>query len=1575
MQKLLIPFTACLLLSAALHAQVPHRSSFPQPIDPKIKVHSAESVCNDAGTFILTNFGGQSNDTDLDTVFLCLGDSILVNHNGDFDLSGDPNPATPPGIAYAFYTCPPTVIGDNLAAILTDPCAIVSTSGQLIVSEGTANGDTWFINDGSLQNSIQITNELMVPLGSPILLHFAPITLDDFATEGFEAGGNCVNVNTADAFAVVYLNAISVSGIDNMFGNDCLGKFRIRGGFPEWSAGSTYTVTITSVVTGESAIIHTSQAALTHGADVFFSAPVSGPYNVTIEDGKSCGFTTVIDMTTCDPSDNVIYTMDSLIVPQGSSICMPITVNNFSINNIATASFSLQWDELILEFDSVTNVHPQVVGFNPANNLNVNQTDAGQLGVALYNSTFPGDTLVVADGDTLLSVCFTAIGPWETCSGINVINSPAQVTVEDINGIQYALTVNPGQICIDTVPLNLIAQVVNPTCQIPATASIQVQAIGGVAPYDVYIRNTAGGPVFNPGIPTYQGTVTQSNLQSGTYEVCIVDQNGTNLADSVCTLVTINTQTLGASLDLTGLPTCNGLSNGSVTANVLFNNTIVPNPDTADFEFVWSSGPSIVQGQPVQVNVPAGQYFVTITDNTTGCTAVAGGTLPNPPVISQDELNITTASCTGICDGSISYLAQGGTPFPNGEYNYNWEYTPTVGGAPSPFFNGVADTSNLTALCAGFYFVTVTDANGCTYVEQAEIEVQNLRTLTIQQNALNGPGCAGDTTGQICIELVADPPYGGGAAYSFFWGGGPAGPYPQVNNGAQSCLNSLPAGAYNVAATETTTGCVATATFEVADPPVLTLATTNVTNPTCTFQNDGTITVAGSGGTGLNTYLYNWGCDTTGTGPTMSALEPGTYCVTVSDANGCTAVDTIALMLPPPPAINGFDSTSVQCGSDGCLTVQAPTGATFVWTNTADSVLQTGNLPQICDLPGGTYIVVVIDAADCVNSDTVSLAAVDALAFTPNVTYTQPTCFGYNNGSITVEATGGTPGYSFSWDTGQSGASVDSLEAGVHTVTLTDSQGCTVIDTFVLQEPPSIGASQNNISPATCFSTCDGAVTIDAFYNTTPTPTPGSFSFNWDDGGTGASRTDLCPGDNIVTITDDNGCFREETVSISSPPQVTTSATATPVTCFGDDNGTASAIGGGGNGGPFTYAWATIAGGSVGTGSPINDLAAGDYVVTVSDQDGCTGVDTVTVTTPEAIVVTVDATDIECFGDLNGSVAASATGGNTAAGPYTYTWQDDNGTAVGSSANVPDLGAGNYFVTVSDALGCTGSFGPATIIEPPMVIGAIAPLDTIECFGGEVDLIIDTIYGGHGGPYLFSLDGGPQLDSNYYNALQVNGGEHFVTYYDQQLCAITDTFTVVEPEPITVTFNPAEIEIELGDTTTQLDPIIGGVAENDIVTISWTPLELLRFDPDRSGNDSLLHPFVNTYETENFTLTVIDPNGCQGSGTVVINVDANRNVYVPNVFKPGNNINENDHFVPQTGLGVKKINYMRVYDRWGSLLYSNDNLPVSPDRFTDGWDGRHRGKFVDPGVYVYVIEIEFLDDRVLLYRGDVTVLR
>lgn len=1256
-------------------------------------------------------------------------------------------------------------------------------------------------------------------------------------------------------------------------------------------------------------------------------------------------------MSTCNATDNVDIILPELIAPPGTQICVPITMNNFT--DILGASFNLSWDPTVLDYVGIQNPNPALGTFTTAD-LNVNNVNQGYLGIIYSDFINPNGTTLV-DGSTFLEVCFSVIAPLGTCTPLDVESFPSLVTMDYANGQQAAITIDTGQVCVDLIPLDVKFYVDKPNCD--GTASVGVIISGGDAPYDITWKMLSGGATKLITALVADTILTDPLPEPGPWIVCVTDGNGAGT--TICDTITIDVPTLGATLTVTQMPTCNGGMDGELRADVSVDGVLIPNPG-ASITFSWNTAPT--QSTQTISNIKAGNYSVTVTDTNTGCTVVAAGSLSQPAAISINA-QISPASCPGVADGQIVTTASGGTPGSAGsEYNFAWEYSPNI--SFIPLFNDDSGTGNpftMTNKAAGYYLVTVTDGNGCTYVHPVEIEIPNSRELSIDIKELIDPLCAGLANGSISIQVNAQPAFNN-PDFLFFWNAvppTPAGPYPQANMADMSMVSNLPAGTFQLLALETSTGCADTASFVLVDPQPLSLSVVNQKNPSCQLQNDGSISVIGSGGVGGPNYNYTWGADPSVAlppGSNQQNLTPGTYTVTMTDGNGCKDSLTIPLPLPTPPAFTSVDSTSVVCGADGCLSVTAPTATSFQWTTLASGNI-VGVTAQVCDLPGDTYVITIRDAQNCVNTDTITLGAVIPLFFADTLLMS-PTCHDGDDGSIALDVQGGTPGYTYAWGSGQNTPVIFPVQSGNYMVTVTDLRDCTLTGTFNLANPPAIILQYNAIAPASCPGVCDGQTTLVTYYNTVP-PTPSNFDFIWSDLSTDSVRTDLCPGYTSVTVTDpSNNCFRIDSIMIGSPPAFTASFDTIPTTCFGGDDGEARVMVSGGNGVPYTYLWSNNSMISTATG-----LSAGPVTLTVTDNGGCTVVLTTNVTQPDSIVVKPDflnIEDIDCYGNSTGQLAVTATGGNP--GGYTYKWENAAGTTVGTSNPLADLPSGSYSVTATDPKGCIGELLNYVLSDPPAVQGIYLPWDEIVCNGDETTLFIDTIFGGSGSPYQYSLDYGVYLDPGF--PINMGGGEHYITYIDRQGCEYTDTIFVPEPDPILVTFDPNEVEIELGDSL-QLLPIITGAV---VDMFDWTPADLV-------SNPDTLEPYTRTYESQQYTIVVYDEKGCSATSSIKVNIDPNRNVYIPNAFIPGNPKGLNDHFNPIVGRGVQVVNYMRVFDRWGSLMYERENFYPNNNDFAEGWDGRYRGDYVNPGVFVYAIEVRFLDGRVLLYRGDVTVIR
>lgn len=349
------------------------------------------------------------------------------------------------------------------------------------------------------------------------------------------------------------------------------------------------------------------------------------------------------------------------------------------------------------------------------------------------------------------------------------------------------------------------------------------------------------------------------------------------------------------------------------------------------------------------------------------------------------------------------------------------------------------------------------------------------------------------------------------------------------------------------------------------------------TNATCGSSNgNASVTILG----GTPTYTYNWSNGGTGSG--ISNLAPATYTVTVTDANSCSGSTSIVVS-SSSDLVSTKASSNVTCygGSNGSAQITVTSGTpnySYAWSNNA------GNVSSISNLIAGNYFVTITDGTNCTHVDSFVIAEPSEMNVA--VTANDVHCHGEATGVATASALGGNSGYSFHWSTNTTAGSISNLPAGNYSVTVFDAQNCSASSAFTVSEPTAITANttSNNVS---CFGLSDGAA------NVIPTGGIGNFTYLWCNGNTTHNASNLGAGNCSVTVTDDNGCTATASVVIQQPSQIQITTSTT--------NGTASvdAISGGVS--PYTYVWS-----NGDTTQTIAGIPAGNYIVTVTDNNGCT---------------------------------------------------------------------------------------------------------------------------------------------------------------------------------------------------------------------------------------------------------------------------------------------------------------------------------------------------------------------------------
>jgi gliding motility-associated-like protein len=811
-------------------------------------------------------------------------------------------------------------------------------------------------------------------------------------------------------------------------------------------------------------------------------------------------------------------------------------------------------------------------------------------------------------------------------------------------------------------------------------------------------------------------------------------------------------------------PLCFGECSGSATSN--------PTGGTAPYSYVWTSPPALASDTFATINnlCSGVAYTLTVTD-ANGCFNDTTITPNSPPQMVLDSSTVAI-SCGGVCDGQItSTVLSGGV----GPFTHNWNTLP-VTGAPFPIVF-VGASSTISNLCAGTYTDSIVDANGCdTVITFVLTEPLVLTTSTNTTNVV----CFGD-----CDGTATTTPAGGTGAPTYVWTSfNPVNPFS--GQGTDSIFNLCP-GQYFVVVTDVS-GCTVNDTVTITEPPLL-FPNATFTNITCPGFNDGTATANPTGGTGNPSgFGYAWtgpACNPLpGNTQTISSLCPGQYIVTVTDSAGCSALDTV--VITEPPALNlVMSSTDESCfgACDGTATVTATGGTgnpaidfTFAWV--PDPPTPTGQgTNSISILCAGLYTVTVTDSVGCSANNSVTVNP--AVAIVDNLVTSDLTCNGVCNGIATVSPTGGTGPYTVSWDgapavgPGPGPFTINALCAIPHTALITDALGCTLLVNFNINQPPPLTLTTPT-TDVTCFGLCDG----------TATPNPGGgtapYVISVNPATPGPPYNAMCANVYIFTVTDDSLCIVNDTIQIFEPNEIFPNATFTNITCNGLNDGTATATPTGGQPPYVSIVWILLPAGPP-MANPLSNLGPGSYQVTVTDANGCTGIDTVTITDPPVLTVSADATAASCGTICDGIALATPNGGTPGTTGYTYLWTVTGPPSI-ITQTASGLCSGQYTVTVTDSMGCTAQ--DTTVINNIVVIGITTTAVGISC-NGTCDGTATAVPSGGCSPYTYQWSGntaGPNDTLVTVSNLCV--GMIYVTVTDCNGCSSLDSIQMPIAPPV-----------------------------------------------------------------------------------------------------------------------------------------------------------------------------------------------
>lgn len=1085
-----------------------------------------------------------------------------------------------------------------------------------------------------------------------------------------------------------------------------------------------------------------------------------GTYTITTTDANGCSATQTVNIS--EPAASLSGSMNSTNINCNGdqSGIAGITVTG------GTTPYNYQWNTGAIT-SQITNI----------GNGSYTVTVTDQNGCQLTNST----TLTQPSAALSLSISSTDVSCYNLGNGSITTqvsggtapynyawsNGSSSPNLSDINNGTYTVTITDANGC-STTDSKFISQPsaalagtltsTNVACNNTNSGSITLDVTGGTSPYSYNWSN---------------GTTTANNntLVAGTYTVTVTDANGCSFTQSA----TLTEPSTPLSVTETHQNiNCLGNGAGAISA--------IAAGGTTPYTYLWSNGTTTAEN----TYLPEGTYTLTVTDQN-GCTASISATITQPSGYLTSSGNTTNINCFGGNNGAIDVTTTSGTA----PYTFLWSSGETV-----------EDLSNLSA---GDFTITITDANGCLLINQYHVtQPESALAGTIASTAAL---CFAEATGVLDLTVT-----GGTSPFNFAW-----------NNGATTeDLSALATGTYSVNITDAN-GCTTSASANVDQPQAPLSLEAEAQNIGCFNDNSGSINVTISGGTTPYTYVWSNGETTSN----ISGLAEGTYILTATDANGCQITQTFTLTQPAASLAVSPLTTAVDCNgnSTGNIDLQPSGGTqpyTIVWGTGS-----TGNL--LGNIPAGSYQYTVTDANQCTVAGTITInEPAAALALTSS--NTQVNCFGDNSGAIDLTVSGGTSPYTYAWDNGASTEDISNLISGNYAVVITDANGCKFNKTYAIQQPAAALSQQGTVTNAGCFASTTGAIIVNASGGTSP------YSYSWNNGETTQNLQSLGAGNYSVLITDVNGCTSTSIYIVNEPAQALTSGTsATNVNCYSATTGSINVSTSGGTS-PYTYSWNTGA-----TTSTLTNVGAGNYTVTITDAHGCTYSATALIQQPSATLgTTYLVQDVACFGGSTGIIHSAPSGGTA---PYTYHWN----TGV-TTADLTNVAAGTYNLTITDANGCTFSQA-VSVSQPVAAVSSTTTNTNVNCHGNQTANIDLTVMGGLGN-YTYQWNNGQTTQ----DLTNVGAGTYSVVIMDQNGCTNNNSVTITEPS----------VSLFIGATNTPVGCFgMSNGAINLQINGGTGPYTYLWNNGSTADN-------LSNIGAGNYTVTVTDANGCSSTQTTEI---------------------------------------------------------------------------------------------------------
>lgn len=1132
---------------------------------------------------------------------------------------------------------------------------------------------------------------------------------------------------------------------------------------------------------------------VTNGSGSFTNL-IAGNYTITVTDANSCSVATTVQIT-----------VPNALAWAGSSNQVNAACNNGTSGSISyQANGGTGTKTYLLTPGNTSNTTGNFINLS-ANTYTVTATDANNCTLTTLIVISQPPALVLGQAQVVNAGCAGGNDGTANVSAtggtlpMNYTLMPGNINSSSgaFTGLSqgtYTITVTDSNNCTATTTVNI--------SQPPALSitNIVVTSPSCTPGNDGTITLFAGGGtpgyLYNIGGPNQSSNVF-NNIGVGNYVVTLTDTNGCKAAALVN--VTAPNAPVINSITNTSV-SCNGGADGSLQVNVT---------GVSPFNYNLSPG-NISNGSGLFTNLSANTYSIIVTD-ALSCSAVSTVTITQPTIVNWDSVNLVNVTCNNGNNGSIQAAASGGT----GTISYL--LTPgNITNTSGTFLN----------LIQGSYTIVATDANNCT--NSTTVNITQPPAIQFNTPTSTMVSCNGGSDGALGVTATGGTPT---FSYNLMPG--------NITNGSGSFSN-LTQGNYTVTVTDAN-NCTASTTIQVNQPAVLQITNVAVVQPSCVPGNDGMITITSNGGT--TAYQYNIG-GANQSSNVFNNVGGGIYTITVTDANNCTATSIVTLSAPNAPSFTNTQSTSVSCfgGADGTIQVSALGSATPISYN-----LMPGNVNNtsgsFSSLTAGTYTIIATDANGCSVNTVMGINQPSQLIWN-GTSKTDVSCNGGNNGSIQTAAVGGTGAISYNLMPGNinnASGNYNNLSQGSYTITATDANNCSLSTTININEPSALSFNAISFTDVSCNGGNDGSISISAAGGV------GTYSYNLMPGNitnSNGNYNNLTQATYTITVTDANNCTLSTTQSITQPPvlQITTISTTTP-TCVPGNDGSITITASGG-----TIAYQYNIGGANQSNNVFNGVSSGNYTVTVTDANNCTATSTVNVVPPNTPVVSnVTTTPATCAPGNDGTITIAANNGQA---PYQY---NIGGPNQGSNI-FNNVAAATYTITVTDAVGCTGT-SITTIQNHPSPIIDSAITTTASCIPGCDGTVTLFASGGTNPVYSYSINGSAFQSSNVFNNLCAN--TYVAVLQDGNGCTDTATFIISTANGPSI----SSVLIDSVDCNGGSDGSITLVSSGGLAPIGYTLM------PANISNTT--GAFLNLGQG-NYSVIVSDANGCSISTAMVV---------------------------------------------------------------------------------------------------------